>query len=196
VRRPSQNTANEALTCARLLPALPHATTSRRLAPSRVCLFPARNWPRRARAQRVRVRLRRCGCTAYLGRVPSTLCAPRTFGERGLAAARRGEAAWASPTPPPRRLLRKGEACTLAPDRREDTFSREAPLCRTKKNLPHFSAQSLFQWQKRQAGLRNETGWRWQRDRLTAFSFAPRLPDCRISRTAVATTHATAIVCT
>ena len=37
VRRPSQNTANEALTCARLLPALPHATTSRLLAPSRVC---------------------------------------------------------------------------------------------------------------------------------------------------------------
>ena len=33
VRRPSQNTANETLTCARLLPALPHATTSRRLAP-------------------------------------------------------------------------------------------------------------------------------------------------------------------
>jgi len=33
MRRPSQNTANEALTCARLLPALPNATTSRRLTP-------------------------------------------------------------------------------------------------------------------------------------------------------------------
>ena len=33
VRRPSKNTANEALTCARLLPALPHATTRLRLAP-------------------------------------------------------------------------------------------------------------------------------------------------------------------
>ena len=112
----------------------------------------------------------------------------------------------------------KGEACTLAPERREDTFSREAPHQVYIETFPAFLASSLSQhkvrlcavakktgWPSqrdrlavatRQAGGGNKTGWRWQRDRLAASSFAPRLPDRRVPLTAVATTHATAIVCT